>query len=115
MWNRDSFVWDKVTLTWAEAFVMEVLDEGYKGGAPGILLDEDRPWKSLDDDLEENGVSEEVRDKLLEIIVKVNGLDKKVSRLSESKNPTVTVEHVKKTISASGREVKVMTGSYSFW
>jgi len=108
VWNRDSFVWNKVTLSWEDAFVIDLLG-GYKGGAPSFLLDKKNPWKSLDDDLAKNGAPEEVRDKLLEVIIRVNGLDKKVTRLFETTNPTITVDHIQKTIAASGRIVKVTT------
>lgn len=106
VWNRDSFVWNKVLLTWKDSYVIdEVLK--YKGGAP-FLLDEDQPWKSLEQDLEEANVPSETVEKLLEVVVRVNGLDKKVSRVSEAKNPTVTVDHVRKVLLGSGREVKVV-------
>jgi hypothetical protein len=109
VWDRDSFVWNKVNLPWNEAYVLEEITGKYKGGAPGMLLEEERPWKSLDQDLEEKGVTEETRDKLLEIIVKVNGLDRKISRLSENKVPIITVEHVRKTLAEVVPDIKVVT------
>lgn len=106
VWNKDSFVWNKVLLTWKDSYVIDEAVK-YKGGAP-FLLEEERPWKSLEDDLTEAGAPEETVEKLLEVIVRVNGLDKKVTRLSETKNPTITVEHVRKVLSDSGREVRVV-------
>ena len=112
VWNRDSFVWNKVTLPWNEAYIMEeITSAAYKGGAPGFLLDEEKPWKSLEDNLEELGVSDKVKDGLLEIVVRVNGLDKKITRLSEAKSPKVKIRHVKKTFSQFVPNVKIVTGA----
>lgn len=106
VWNRDSFVWNKVLLTWKDSYVVEEVAK-YKGGAP-FLLEEERPWKSLEQDLEKANVPDETIEKLLEVVVRVNGLDKKVSRVSEAKTPTITVDHVRKVLLDSGREVKVV-------
>ena len=106
VWNRDSFVWNKVDLIWSEAWVWEEVEGKYRGGP--LAMEEERPWKSLEDDMKEKGVSEEAREKLLEIVIKYNGLDKKITRLSEAKSPKVTVEHVRKAFATAIPEVRVV-------
>ena len=107
-WNKGSFIWNKVPLTWSEAYILEEITDGYGGGAPGFGLDEDDTWRVLNRKLEKDGYDEEKRKKLLKIIVEVNGLTNSTEReITEDVTQQITVDHVKKVFETFLKEVKV--------
>jgi len=108
VWDIGSFIWNKVPLTWNEAFLLEEIADHYGGGGPGFYLEDDDTWKKLDSRLKKDGYDEEKRKRLLKIIVKLNGLTREEEReIDEETKKQITVDHIKKVFESVLREVKV--------
>ena len=106
LWNNDGLVWSTADYVWSDvAIVIQVATAG--GGAGGMLLDPENPWKSVLDKLREERVEKKVSDEFLRIVAKVNGLvisdQQQINRLEKK----IKVNHIKKTFEAFGQKVEV--------
>lgn len=98
-WSQLNINWSAINLTWSELYTFIEVTNKIGGGASGVAVDKKRPWSDI-----ENKLDSKTSDDFLNIMVRVNGLDKK--NIESIKN-SITVDHLKKTISVVMPKVTV--------
>jgi len=106
-WNQVNALWSKINLKWSEIYILIEIASGGGGGDGRLVVNKDEVWQSVDKDLKKRGFSEEDREKFLKIVVKVNGLEVDTSRKLETVKKSITVEHIKNTISQVAPDVRI--------
>jgi hypothetical protein len=107
-WDQNTIIWDQNPYTWDQVFILISTLDRVGGGVGGILVDVDRVWWDLERQLKEKGAKEEECEKLLEIVIEVNGIEKKKTRSVDCIKKEITVEHIKKTFSEIAPSIRVV-------
>jgi len=97
-WNYDSIIWGSNDYIWSEAYILINIGENFAGGGGGLLLNKNEPWRDVEKQLKKKKFTEEDTRKFLEIIVRVNGLNKTEVREINTLKKSITVDHIKNTI-----------------
>lgn len=106
-WNYDSIVWGSNDYIWSEVYILINVGETFGGGGGGLLLNKKEPWQDVEKQLKKKKFTEEDTHKFLEIIVRVNGLNKTEVREINLLKTLITVDHIKNTIAAISPSIKV--------
>jgi len=102
-WSDPTVYWSggDIDYVWKDVYIVRQVAAAI-GGAGGIILDEE-PWGWL-----EKKVDKKVADQFKRIVIKVNGLEKVKD---PTKEPKVTVEHIRSTFKHFGVDVQLNTKS----
>lgn len=98
-WDQNHIIWDNNPFIWSEVYILIDILAAFGSGARGLVLDPSDTWSSVDKELKEKGFSEEQRKRFLSIVIRVNGLDREVSRSLDEVKKSIQVDHVQKTLS----------------
>ena len=105
-WNKLNAIWSKINIDWEDLYVLIEVAQG-GSGTGGLLVNDDDVWRSVDKDLKRRGFDEEKRKKFLKVVIEVNGLQKEQERSLEEIKKSITVDHIKNTISQVAPDVRV--------
>jgi hypothetical protein len=106
-WSYDSIVWGNNPYIWSEVYILINVGMEYGGGG-GMVLNPAKPWKDLDKQLKQKKFTAKDRAKLLELVVRVNGLVKsEVREIDDSVEKRITIDHIKNTLAPVIRNITV--------
>lgn len=106
-WNYDSIIWGSNDYIWSEVYILINIGENFGGGGGGLLLNKNEPWRDVEKQLKKKKFTEEDTRKFLEIVVRVNGLNKTEVREINTLKKSITVDHIKNTIATVAPSIKV--------
>jgi hypothetical protein len=106
-WNYDSIIWGSNDYIWSEVYILINVAVSVGGGGGGLILHKNQPWKDFEKQLKDKNFTEDDTRKLLEIIVRVNGLVKTEVREINKLKKSITVEHIKNTLATVVPNIQV--------
>lgn len=101
MWRTTEYRWSEVYI------VIRVAQTLSSGGGGGVVLSKAKTWDDLEKKLDKAKFTEKDKKKFLEVLVKVNGLDKTEIRELEDVKKKITIDHIKNTLTKVAPNVKV--------
>ena len=91
IWNLNDFIW-------SEVYILITVAQNFGGGGGGLILRPDKTWKDIEKQFKKKNISDEETKKFLEIVVRVNGLNKTEVREINKIKKMITVDHIKKVL-----------------
>lgn len=106
-WDYDSIIWGSNDYIWSEVYILINVAISGGGTGGGLILRKNQPWKDLEKHLKDKNFTEEDTRKLLEIVVRVNGLVKTEVREINKLKKSITIDHIKNTLATVVPNIQV--------